>query len=78
MLKGFYPHQSSLGANGEIGKKLGKELDKSRLPSGVDRRRSFLGHVKSSLHTNPLAPKGPHRRHPEMLQRRWRRPGTPA
>ncbi|GAA2620201.1 hypothetical protein GCM10010307_03220 [Streptomyces vastus] len=62
-LKGFYPHQSSLGINGELGKKL----DKSRLPSRVDRRRSFLGHVKSSLPTNPLAPKGPHRRHPKML-----------
>ncbi|MFH9488128.1 hypothetical protein ACH4LZ_01750 [Streptomyces halstedii] len=40
-LKGFYLHQSSLGINGELGKKL----DKSRLPSRVDRRRSFLGHV---------------------------------
>ena len=29
-------------------------LDKSRLPSRVDRRRSFLGQVKSSLSTNPL------------------------
>ncbi|WKX13956.1 hypothetical protein [Streptomyces sp. NL15-2K] len=62
-LKGFYLRQSSLGINGELGKKL----DKSRLPSRVDRRRSFLGHVKSSLPTNPLAPKGPHRRHPKML-----------
>lgn len=62
-LKGFYLHQSSLGINGELGKKL----DKSRLPSRVDRRRSFLGHVKSSLPTNPLAPKAPHRRHPKML-----------
>lgn len=62
-LKGFYLHQSALGINGELGKKL----DTSRLPSRVDRRRSFLGHVKSSLPTNPLAPKGPHRRHPKML-----------
>ncbi|WP_405900310.1 tyrosine-type recombinase/integrase [Streptomyces sp. NBC_00727] len=62
-LKGFYLHQSSLGINGELGKKL----DTSRLPSRVGRRRSFLGHVKSSLPTNPLAPKGPHRRHPKML-----------
>ncbi|WP_332871974.1 hypothetical protein [Streptomyces triticisoli] len=38
-LKGFYLHQSSLGVNGELGKKLGT----SRLPSRVDRRRSFLG-----------------------------------
>ncbi|MFJ7416677.1 hypothetical protein ACIQWZ_38675 [Streptomyces sp. NPDC098077] len=62
-LKGFYLYQSSLGINGELGRKL----DKSRLPSRVDRRRSFLGHVKSSLSTNPLAPRGPHRRHPKML-----------
>lgn len=41
-LKGFHLHQSSLGVNGELGKKLGK----SRLPSRVDLRRSFLGHVK--------------------------------
>jgi integrase len=62
-LKGFYLHQASLGINGE----LGKRLDRSRLPSRVDRRRSFLGHVKSPLPTNPLAPKGPQRRHPKML-----------
>ncbi len=62
-LKGFYLHQASLGVNGELGKKL----DASRLPSRVDRRRSFLGHVKSALPTNPLAPRGPHRRHPKML-----------
>jgi integrase len=33
----------------------------------VDRRRSFLGHVKNPLPANPLAPAGPHRRHPKML-----------
>ncbi|XDO63866.1 hypothetical protein HEP84_55650 [Streptomyces sp. RLB1-33] len=53
-LKGFYLHQASLGVNVELGKKL----DKSRLPSRADRRRSFLGHVKNALPTNPLAPKG--------------------
>ncbi len=62
-LKAFYLHQSSLGVNGELGKKL----DTSRLPSRADRRRSFLGHLKSSLPTNPLAPSGSHRRHPKML-----------
>jgi integrase len=62
-LKGFYLHQSALGVNGELGKKL----DTARLPSRVDRRRSFLGHVKSPLPTNPLAPSGPRRRHPKML-----------
>lgn len=62
-LKGFYLHQAALGANGELGRKL----DTARLPSRTDRRRSFLGHVKSALPTNPLAPRGPHRRHPKML-----------
>ena len=38
-LKGFYLHQASLGVNPE----LGKSLDQTRLPSRLDRRRSFLG-----------------------------------
>lgn len=62
-LKGFYLHQASLGINAELGKKL----DKTRLPSRADRRRSFLGHVRSALPANPLAPQGPRRRHPKML-----------
>ncbi|MGO4457286.1 tyrosine-type recombinase/integrase [Streptomyces sp. M-16] len=62
-LKGFYLHQASLGINGELGKKLGV----TRLPSQVDRRRSFLGHVKGAMPANPLAPRGPQRRHPKML-----------
>ncbi len=62
-LKGFYLHQSSLGVNADLGEKL----DGTRLPSRVDRRRSFLGHVKTAMPANPLAPKGPHRRHPKML-----------
>ena len=62
-LKGFYLHQASHGVN--VG--LGEKLDGTRLPSRVDRRRSFLGHVKSAMPANPLAPKGPHRRHPKML-----------
>lgn len=62
-LKGFYLHQSSLGVNCELGKKL----DTSRLPTRADRRRAFLGHVKNSLPTNPLAPTRPRRRHPKML-----------
>ncbi|MGW2702716.1 hypothetical protein [Streptomyces sp. NPDC001340] len=64
-LKGFYLHQSSLGINGELGKKL----DKSRLPSRVSRRRSFLGHVKSSLPTNPLVSRSP----TPPADARWRR-----
>jgi len=67
-LKGFYLHQASLGINAELGKKL----DKTRLPSRADRRRSFLGHVKSSIPANPLAPRGSHRRHPKMLPDRAR------
>jgi integrase len=62
-LKGFYLHQAALGVNAELGKKL----DQSRLPSRADRRRSFLGHVSSSLPANPLAPSGRRRRHPKML-----------
>jgi hypothetical protein len=53
-LKGFYLRQVPHGVND----KLGKKPDQSRLPSRVDKRRSFLGHVKSSLPTNPLASKG--------------------
>jgi integrase len=62
-LKGFYLHQASLGVNATLGEKL----DATRLPSREDRRRSFLGHVKSRMPANPLSPKGPHRRHPKML-----------
>jgi integrase len=62
-LKGFYLHQASLGVNTE----LGKNLDRSRLPSRADRSRSFLGHVRSKLPANPLAPPARRRRHPKML-----------
>lgn len=62
-LKGFYLHQAALGLNSE----LGKSLSQTRLPSRLDRRRSFLGHTTRSLPANPLAPHGPRRRHPKML-----------
>ncbi|MEV1173597.1 tyrosine-type recombinase/integrase [Nonomuraea sp. NPDC049784] len=62
-LKGFYLHQASLGVNGD----LGRALSSTRLPSRADRRRSFLGHVKTQMPANPLGPRGPHRRHPKML-----------
>jgi integrase len=62
-LKGFYLHQASLGVNAELGAKL----DKTRLPSRADRRRSFLGHTSTVMPANPLTPAGPHRRHPKML-----------
>ena len=62
-LKGFYLHQSSLGIN----EGLGGQLRGTRLPSRADRARSFLGHAKTTLPANPLAPRSPHRRHPKML-----------
>ena len=62
-LKGFYLHLASLGVNAG----LGERLDRARLPSRQDRRRAFLGHVKPLMSANPLAPRGPHRRHPKML-----------
>lgn len=62
-LKGFYLHRASLGVN--VG--LGTQLAVSRVPSRVDRRRAFLGHTAAALPANPLAPAGPHRRHPKML-----------
>ena len=62
-LKGFYLHQAALGVNPE----LGKSLNQTRLPSRLDRRRTFLGHTTTSLPANPLAPQGPRRRHPKML-----------
>ncbi|WP_220449587.1 tyrosine-type recombinase/integrase [Nonomuraea longispora] len=62
-LKGFYMHQAVLGVNSELGGKLSK----ARLPTKMDRSRSFLGHVKTEMSSNPLAPQGRHRRHPKML-----------
>jgi integrase len=62
-LKGFYLYQSSLGVNAGLGEVLGR----TRLPTRADRSRSFLGHVKTEMPANPLAPKGRHRRHPKML-----------
>ncbi len=62
-LKGFYLHQAALGVN--VG--LGEQLNRTRLPSRADRRRAFLGHVAGPAPANPLAPRGPYRRHPKML-----------
>jgi integrase len=62
-LKGFYLFQSSLGVNAGLGGVLGR----TRLPARADRQRSFLGHVKTVMPANPLAPKGRYRRHPKML-----------
>ncbi|MER5561206.1 tyrosine-type recombinase/integrase [Streptomyces sp. NPDC002506] len=64
-LKGFYLHQCTLRCvNGE----LRDALKARRLPTQADRDRALLGHVKTSMPANPLAParRGP-RRHPKML-----------
>ena len=63
-LKGFYLHHATRGV---VNTELGKQLATTRLPSRADRRRAFLGHVKTKMPANPLAPRGPHRRHPKML-----------
>lgn len=46
---------------------LAEQLDKKRLPTRADRNRSLLGHVKSEMPANPLAPARSQRRHPKML-----------
>ncbi len=58
-------HQcTAKGVNGE----LLTALEVRRLPTRADRNRALLGHVKSSMPANPLAPKRrPRRRHPKML-----------
>lgn len=61
-LKGYYLEQAALGVNPA----LGTALDQSRLPTRADRRRAFLGHLTSSMPANPLAPRGPRRRHPKL------------
>ncbi|MGW4725944.1 tyrosine-type recombinase/integrase [Streptomyces sp. NPDC004291] len=65
VLKNFYLHQCGRrGVNDE----LRGALDVTRLATKADRRRAFLGHVKTSMPLNPLAPrKGTRRRHPKML-----------
>lgn len=68
-LKGFYGHQCALGANPA----LQAELDVHRLPTRADRDRSLLGHIKSAMPVNPLAPRqGGRRRHPKMLPEQTR------
>jgi integrase len=62
-LRGFYLCQAALGVNSE----LGAALDRRRLPSRADRRRSFLGHAITALPSNPLAPRRVRRRHPKTL-----------
>ncbi|MGW1658380.1 tyrosine-type recombinase/integrase [Streptomyces atratus] len=65
VLKGFYLHQCvKRGINNE----LREALDMSRLPTQADRKRAFLGHVMTSVPSNPLTPPDSmRRRHPKML-----------
>lgn len=64
-LKGFY--LSACASNG-VNDELREALAVTRMPTRMDRNRAFLGHVKSSMPANPLAPKrAPRRRHPKML-----------
>jgi len=62
-LKGFYLYHAAHGVNEE----LGRRLDKTRLPTRADRSRALLGHVKTVMPANPLAPRRVRRRHPKML-----------
>ncbi|AQY20558.1 hypothetical protein T261_07538 [Streptomyces lydicus] len=62
-LKGFYLLQSSLGVNGELGKKL----DKSRMPSRVDRRRFVPRACEVVAAHQPAGAEGPAPPHPKML-----------
>jgi len=63
-LKGFYLHHCGPEANDE----LRVALEARRLPTQADRNRALLGHVKTTMPANPLAPKrGTRRRHPKML-----------
>jgi hypothetical protein len=50
-LKGFYLHQATAG----ISAGLGEKLDRTRLPTRADRRRAFLGHVKTAMPANPAS-----------------------
>ncbi len=62
-LKGFYLHQGACGVN----EALGRQLDRTRLPTRADRNRALLGHVAATMPGNPLAPRRVLRRHPKML-----------
>lgn len=69
-LKGLYLHQGVEGVNRE----LAGELDQSRLPTKIDRKRAFLGHTLRQLPANPLTPaKAVRRRHPKMAPEGARR-----
>ncbi|MGH8921202.1 MAG: hypothetical protein ACRD0H_23195 [Actinomycetes bacterium] len=62
-LKGFYLHQAACGVN----EALGRQLDRTRLPTRADRNRALLGHAAARMPSNSLAPRRVLRRHPKML-----------
>jgi integrase len=65
VLKSFYVHQC---ARFGINPQLREALDVTRLPTTADRGRALLGHVKSTVPSNPITPpNGTRRRHPKML-----------
>ncbi|GAA4729972.1 hypothetical protein Prum_067710 [Phytohabitans rumicis] len=63
VLKAFYLGLSDEHRSAE----LQQDLDQVRLPSKADRNRALLGHAKSTMPANPLAPRPSGRRHPMML-----------
>ena len=64
-LKGFYVYHCAAGG---VNDGLRDAFSAGRLPTKADRSRAFLGHVKSSMPANPLAPtRAARRRHPKML-----------
>ncbi|GAT69510.1 integrase [Planomonospora sphaerica] len=62
VLKAFYTELALMKVN----VKLGIDLNLAKLPTALDRSRSLLGHVKTSMPANPLTPTGPGRRHPKL------------
>jgi len=61
-LKGFYVHLGSRGTRRD----LATELNQTRLPTKLDRRRKFLGHTVTGVSGNPLSPSRNVRRHPKL------------
>jgi hypothetical protein len=73
-LKGFYLHQAACGVN----EALGRQLDRTRLPTRADRNRALLGNTMAAMPSNPLAPRRVLRRHPKMLPEGARERREPA
>ncbi|MFD5081706.1 integrase [Kitasatospora sp. NPDC058406] len=65
-VKGFYVHACAVGG---VNEELGSALAATRLPTRADRDRALLGHLKTTMPANPLAPprRSGRRRHPKML-----------